>query len=46
MGLAFNDFWITTHSRIVSPTYGGAVYLGFEPMTCVAGRNSFELRNF
>ena len=31
-GLAYNDFWITPYSRIVSPTYGGMVYLGLEPM--------------
>ena len=31
--LAFSDFWITPHSRIVSVTYGGTVYLGLEPMT-------------
>ena len=25
-------FWFTPHSRIVSPTYGGTVYLGLEPL--------------
>ena len=38
VGLAFSDLWITPppppyHSRIVSPTYDGTVYLGFKPMT-------------
>ena len=33
VGLAFIDFWITPHSRIVSPTYGDTVYLEIEPMT-------------
>ena len=27
------DFWITPHSRIVSPTYGGTVYSRLEPIT-------------
>ena len=31
--LAFNDLWITPHSRIVSPTYAGTVHFGLEPMT-------------
>ena len=33
--LAFSDFWITLHSRIVSPAYDRTVYLGLEPMTCM-----------
>ena len=33
VGLAFSDKLIPSHSSIVSPTYGGAVYLGIEHMT-------------
>ena len=32
LGLAFSNLLIT-HSRIISPTYGGMVHLGLEPMT-------------
>ena len=36
-------FWITPHSRIVSPTYG-TVYLGLEPMTgMLFSRTSWRL---
>ena len=32
-GLAFSDFLISSHSKIVSSMYGGTDYLGVEPMT-------------
>ena len=32
VGLAFSDLLIFSHSRIVSPTYGGTVHLGLEPL--------------
>ena len=33
VGLPFSDLLISLHSRIVSPTYGGTVHSGLEPMT-------------
>ena len=32
VSLASGDLWITPHSRIVSPTPGGTVHLGLEPI--------------
>ena len=45
--LAFNDLLISPNSRIVSPTHGGTVHLGLEPMTsmllsCTSWRLYYE----
>ena len=43
VGLAFSDLLIP-HSRIVSPTYGGTVHAGLEPMTgMLLNRTSWRL---
>ena len=40
--VAFSDLLLITHSRIVSPTYGGTVHSGFEHMTGIVVK-SYEL---
>ena len=45
-GLGFQWLIDSPHSRIVSPTYGGAVYFGIEPMTgMLLSRTSWRLYN-
>ena len=38
--------WLPPYSMIVSPTYGGAVYLGIEPMTGMLLSRTFECFSF
>ena len=46
VGLAFSDYWITPHSRIVSQMYGGTIYLVLEPMMgMLLSRSSWRLHH-